>query len=165
MSIHFNADEVLEVAVRIEENGAKFYRKAATIQSGAENRAFLEKLASMEDQHAMTFIEMRQQLTENERHSKLFDPNGEVSLYLDALADTHGGEGTPAAADSLSGQESLEEILRIAIDLEKKSILHYLGLRDMVPPRLGKDKIDAIISEERKHIVQLSKVLETVRED
>jgi rubrerythrin len=64
----------------------------------------------------------------------------------------------------LTGQESLQEILRIAIDLEKKSILHYLGLREMVPPRLGKDKIDAIISEERKHIVQLSAALEAVRE-
>jgi rubrerythrin len=164
MSIHFNADEVLEVAVRIEENGAKFYRKAADIQSEAENRAFLEKLASMEDEHGLTFIEMRQQLTEEEREGQVFDPNGEISLYLNALADTHGGEGTPSVADSLTGQETFQEILKIAIDLEKNSILHYLGLRDMVPPRLGKDKVDAIISEERKHIAQLATALAKVRQ-
>ena len=163
MGIHFNADEVFEVAVRIEDNGAAFYRKAAAIQMEEENRAFLEKLALMEQQHKKTFIEMREQLTDKEKESQVYDPDGEISLYLNAMADAHGGEGTPSVGDSLTGEESLQDILNIAIDLEKKSILYYVGLKEMVPPRLGSNKIDTIIAEERKHIAQLSDVLAKVR--
>ncbi|MBF0205078.1 MAG: rubrerythrin, partial [Desulfamplus sp.] len=32
MAYNFNADEIFKVAIRIEENGAAFYRKAASLQ-------------------------------------------------------------------------------------------------------------------------------------
>jgi len=55
MAFEFNVDEVLEMAIRIESNGAAFYRKAAGMQSDAKKRKFLEGLAAMEDQHQKTF--------------------------------------------------------------------------------------------------------------
>jgi len=55
MAYSFNADELLAVAIRIEGNGAEFYRKAAALQANTENRDMLEKLAAMEDQHQVTF--------------------------------------------------------------------------------------------------------------
>jgi len=115
MVIGFNADEVFEMAIRIEENGAAFYRKAAGLQSDAENREFLKKLAAMEDSHKATFIEIRKTLTDKEKSGKVFDPQDELSLYLAAMADTHGGEGSPSAADSLTGTETMEELLTTAI--------------------------------------------------
>lgn len=48
------------------------------------------------------------------------------------------------------------EIIETAIKLEKESILFYVGLKDMVPPKLGLEKIDEIIKEGKKHVVQLS---------
>jgi len=99
MVIGFNADEVFEMAIQIEENGATFYRKAAELQSDAENREFLEKLAAMQDSHKATFIEIRKMLTDKEKSGKVFDPQDELSLYLAAMADAHGGEGSPSAAD------------------------------------------------------------------
>ena len=78
------------------------------------------------------------------------------------MADSHGGEGDPKAADKLSGDESLADILKIAIGLEKESILFYLGLRDMVPERLGQDKVDAIVKEERSHVATLTKELKAL---
>ena len=161
MAIGFNADEVLEVAIRIEEKGAAFYRKAAGLQSDVEYREFLEKLAAMEEGHKVTFTEMRNALTDKEKGGKVFDPQDELSLYLSAMADTHGGEGSPSAADSLTGAETMEEVLTAAIGLEKESVLFYLGLKDMVPPKYGLDKIDDIIREERSHIAQLTSLLGT----
>jgi len=99
MVIGFNADEVFEMAIQIEENGATFYRKAAGLQSNAENLQFLEKLAAMQDSHKATFIEIRKMLTDKEKSGKVFDPQDELSLYLAAMADAHGGEGSPSAAD------------------------------------------------------------------
>ncbi len=43
-----------------------------------------------------------------------------------------------------------------AIGLEKESILFYLGLKDMVPPKYGQEKLDQIIHEEQRHVTQLS---------
>ena len=163
MAIVFNADEVFEMAVRIENNGAAFYRKAAGLQSDIKNQKFLEGLANMEDRHEKIFTDMRTTLTEKDKGPKVFDPYDEVSQYLAAMADTMGGEGSPSVADTLTGNESLEEILNIAVGLEKDSILFYLGIKDLIPAQSGQDRIDEIIKEERRHVVQLSNLLEKLK--
>lgn len=156
MAYDFSADDMFKMAIRIEENGARFYRKAAKQQSDAKNQEMLEKLGVMEDQHIRTFEKMRGSMTEAEKTNTVFDPQGEASLYLVAMADSHKGEGNPSVADALTGEESIAEIIDIAIDLEKESILFYLGLKDLVPPEYGQDKLDTIINEERRHIIQLN---------
>lgn len=163
MSIRFNADEVLKIAEKIEGNGAAFYRKAAQLFPAAHNKDFLLRLAEMEDDHQKTFSAMRAALKDSEKESTAYDPMDESLLYLKTLADQHGGEGTAAVADALSGQESMEKILLTAIELEKKSILFYLGIIDLVAAAAGKDKIGRIIDEEKGHVVILSKELNAVR--
>jgi len=163
MAIVFNADEIFEMAIRIENNGAAFYRKAAGLQSDTKNQKFLEGLAHMEDQHQKIFTEMRTTLTQKDKDPKVFDPYDEVSQYLTAMADTMGGEGSPSVADSLTGDETLEEILRIAVGLEKDAILFYLGIKDLIPPQSGQDRIDEIIRQERRHVAQLSNLLEKLK--
>lgn len=159
MSIGFNADEVLTMAVQIETNGAAFYRRAAELQADSEHCQFLSGLATMEEQHKQTFLRLRETLNARESEALAFDPDDEAALYLAAAADGHGGEGSPTAADALTGSESMADILRIALGLENKSILYYIGLRDMVPPRSGRDKVEEIIREEQRHVAQLTRVL------
>jgi len=163
MMYDFNAGEVFKMAVRIEEGGASFYRKAAELQSDEENKKFLEQLAAMEDSHKSSFLTMSDDVSEAEKAQQVFDPNGDAEMYLAAMADTHGGEGSPTAADALTGKETMEEILKIAIGLEKESILFYLGVKDMVSPKLGQSKVDDIIAEERKHVIQLSSMLKKIK--
>jgi len=159
----FNAEEVFDIAIRIEENGGKFYRKAALLQSDAADREMLEKLAAVEDGHKQYFEKMKIALTDAEKGSTVFDPMDESTQYLAAMVDSHKGEGSPAAANALTGEETVAEILRIAIELEKESILFYLGLMDWVPTELEKDRLDQIIREERRHVVQLNAVLSKLR--
>ncbi|MBW2603901.1 MAG: ferritin family protein [Deltaproteobacteria bacterium] len=165
MAVLFNPDEIFEMAIRIENNGAAFYRKAAALQSDSKNQEFLEGLANMEDQHRKIFTEMRTILTEKDKDPKVFDPYDEVSQYLAAMADTMGGEGSPSVADSLTGDETLEEILQTAVGLEKDSILFYLGIKDLLPSQSGQDRIDTIIREERRHVAQLSNLLEKLKDE
>lgn len=156
MAYDFNVDEVFEMAIQIEANGAKFYRKAAELQQDPDNKAFLEKLARMEDKHKTTFEAMRKQVSEKEKQETVFDPANELSMYLKAMADSHGGEGNPDVVESFTGEEPIEEIITTAIGLEKESILFYLGLKDLVPAKYGHDKLDEIIREEKLHIAQLN---------
>ena len=165
MGVMFNAEEIFQMAIQIEENGAAFYRKAAELKKDANETEFLEKLAVMEDGHATTFSEMKKRLSEEEKGEAVFDPLGESALYLEAMADSHRGEGSRKASESISADTSLKEILELAIGLEKESILFYIGLRDMTPERLGKEKVDEIIKEERDHIAVLRKELTSLQVD
>lgn len=152
----YNAEEVFEIAIQIEKNGAAFYRKAAELQEDGSDKAFLEALAEMEDRHKATFEQMKLQVSDLEKTQTVFDPEEELSLYLNAMADSHGGEGNPDILDLFTGEETITEVITTAIDLEKESILFYIGLKDFVPPKYGREKITTIINEEKKHIVQLT---------
>lgn len=163
MSIRFNADEILKIAERIEGNASAFYRKAADLHPSPHNKDFLYQLAAMEDQHAVTFAALRVTLSKAEREETAYDPMDQQALYLKALADQHGGEGTTPAS-RLTGRETMEQLLKLAIELEHKSILFYGGIRDLVPANLGQDKIDQVIQEEKKHVVTLSRELNKARQ-
>jgi rubrerythrin len=164
MGTAFNADEVLEMALEIERNGANFYRRAAELQQHAHSKAMLLELAAMEDDHYKSFSEMRASLTEEERKETTYDPHGELPLYLRAMADKHVFDTQADPSQKLTGKESMADVLRFAIGMEKDSIVFYLGLQDVVPPRLGGGRIKEILKEEMGHIATLGELLRCARE-
>lgn len=153
MGIDFNADEIFEIAQIIEQNGAKFYRKAAESIDDIDKKKLLINLAKMEDEHEETFKKLRSNLSDKEKIMTTFDPNGEAELYLKALADTR------VFYEKEFDNPTLKEILKTAITAEKDSIVFYLGMKNVVPEHMGKNKLDDIIKEEMSHITLLSKEL------
>jgi len=154
MSYDFNADEIFEMAGQIERNGALFYRKSAELIADPAGKKLLLDIAAMEDEHEKTFADLRAGLSEKEKVTTVFDPEGEISLYLRALADTR-----VFFEKKIDNTSSIKDILKEAILAEKDSIVFYLGMKEMVPENFGKAKIDAIIKEEMTHIKLLSKEL------
>jgi rubrerythrin len=161
MSTTFNADEVFELAEQIERNGAKFYRAAAEKLPAV--RDVLTNLAVMEDEHEKTFANMRKQLSGREREQVVFDPEGEAQMYLRVMAGGQVFNVKAEPAEQLKGKETAEDILETAIDIEKESIAFYAGLKECVPPRAGKDKVEAIIREEFGHIAILNEKLSALK--
>ncbi len=159
MGIKFNADEIFEMAEQIERNGAKFYTKAAESSGGAQSRELLLDLAAMEAVHVKTFANMRAELSDKERAATVFDPDDVAASYLQAFADGHVFDVKQDPSELLTGRETMEEILKTAIGLERDSIAFYLGIRESVPENLGRDNIDGIIREEMKHVTTLSQEL------
>ena len=153
MAYVFNMDEILKMAEQIERNGAGFYRDAAKGISDSQNNKLLLELAQMEDQHEKTFASLRAQLSENEKASTVFDPEDEAVLYLSALANTR------VFFEKKIDTGSMEAILKEALTAEKDSIVFFLGMKALVPEKLGKEKIDSIIKEEMTHIKLLGKKL------
>jgi rubrerythrin len=164
MGLFFNVDEILQMAEQIERNGSTFYRKAAAISTSSRSAQFFLKLAAMEDEHEKIFSSLRTNLREEERRIYFPDPEDQAQAYLKAWADGHVFDVRTNPAEKLSGKEKPEEILRWAINQEKESIVFYLGMKEAVPERLGKKRIDDIIREEMSHIAVLNKELETMRQ-
>ena len=80
MGAPFNADEVFEMAERIERNGGRFYRAAA--EKFPAVRELLLELAEMEDDHERTFANMRAELSTKETAQTVFDPDGHIFIWL-----------------------------------------------------------------------------------
>ena len=156
MAFDFNIDEILAIAEEIERNGAAFYRTAAEGAPDQATRDTLNELARMEDQHEKTFAALRAELSAADKKPGAFDPDDETAKYLKALADRR------VFHEKSVDLSSMEEILKEAIVTEEDSIAFYVGMRDLVPGSLGKDKISAIIKEEMGHLVLLTDKLEAL---
>src|SRR5450759_3140053 len=87
MSISFNADEILEIAQQIEQNGLDFYKAAANAVTDPKAKEMLSNLAEWEVGHEKLFRDMRAGLTDDQRQPTVFDPDNEMGLYLKAMAD------------------------------------------------------------------------------
>jgi len=165
MSYEFNADDILNMAEQIERNGARFYRKAAEILHNTRVRILLLDLATWEEGHEKVFATMRANLTENERQLTVFDPESESTLYLRIMADGHVFDVRQDPTTLLTGKETLEDILRLAIGQEKDSIIFYLGLKEFTPKHQGKEKIEGVIKEEMKHIAFLNREIAVLHQE
>jgi len=153
MSFEFNADEIFEMAEQLERDGAQFYRQAA--QRGLDPKAkhLLLSLAELEDEHRRVVKEMRAELAAEEQEAQVFDPEDEGPMYLRAFVETRVFFQKTVDASSVS------EILKAGIEAERDSIVFYLGMRDLVPERLGKERVEEIIKQEMLHLRQLSEEL------
>jgi rubrerythrin len=153
MAFNFNADDIFEIAEKIEENGAAFYNQASEKISNEHFKKLLSELSFMEDEHRKTFSAMRASLSDKEKDPTVFDPMNESALYLKALADLR------VFHQLQIDMSSIESTLFYAINAEKDSIVFYDAMKSFVPDRLGKEKIDNIINEEKKHLQVLGNEL------
>lgn len=150
MANAFNANDIFEIARKIEINGAKFYREAANRMDEQKHKQFLLGLADMEVSHEKTFSAMQKELGASELSATTFDPENESALYLKALADTR------VFFEKTQPETTMKGILASAIGAEKDSIAFYVGMKELVPEKSGKSKIDTIIKEEMSHIKMLA---------
>ncbi len=159
MSVTFNADEIFEMAEEIERKGAAFYREASEKTRDDAIKKMMLDMAKMEDNHLAIFEEMRKDLTEAEREQTTFDPQNEAAMYLRTYADARGYEGKIAPDKKLTGSESMEDLIHIALNAEKNSVAFYVGIKELVPKDIGKEKVQKIIKEEMSHIATLNEKL------
>jgi rubrerythrin len=160
VDVELTAQEVLDIADKIERNGARFYRKAAVLCDHAETSRLFVKLAQWEARHVEIFRRMKEELAKQSRdvdRVSLEQRNGADAAVLAGLA-VFGIRPDPA--DELTGRETRADIVRTAIEKEKDSIVYYTGLKDFVPRDADKETVGNIIGEEMKHVRILIELLQ-----
>lgn len=159
MEVTFNAFEVFEIAEHIEQNGAKFYSKAAKLFDAVDIRKVFLELVTWETTHQELFKDMRKQLYE--QSGKVADYRAEGILSAPKVMAGLAVFGIrPNPSDELTGKETVTDVLKRAIEKEKDSIVYYTGLKDFVESQNGRNQIDDIIKEEMRHIRILNESLE-----
>ena len=164
MTIEFNADEILQIAEEIEKDGAIFYRNAAEKTVDPNSKKLLQNLAEKEVQYEKAFAEMRKHLSRQEKEETNYDPDHEDAMYLQTMADKFVFSWMKEPFVALSGTESTEMILWKAIELKKDAIVFYLRMKEMVPHKFGREKVDEIIRQELRHITDLSRELAALKQ-
>ena len=163
MEINFNALEILEMAVKIEENGRLFYRTTAEATEDPDHRKLLEELAAWEDEHVTTFSAIRNEYAEQEQAPDIYDPDDYTTLYLQSMVEGRVFDLKTHPVNRLTGKETIEDILNMAIQFEKDAVTFYVGIKEMVPEAFGKDKVNHIIKEELGHIALLTGSLASLK--
>lgn len=156
-----SAIEIFRIAERIEEDGAIFYREAAQRFKGEAKKVLLN-LAEMEEGHRVTFAAMGTALSGPNSPMEQIDPGGKDGQYLSDVFGSDLMTFSKGSPPRLTGQESAQEILKTAIDLEKDSLVFYVGMKTLMPDLDNREKIDRIITEEFNHISFLINVSTTL---
>lgn len=154
MSIdNFSILEAVEVAVGIEEEGIRFYTLAAQKVDDPETKKLFETLKEKEQDHIKTFRNLYADMEE-----KKGDPDAELYLLDPKIAANFRGYAetavfpVPGAAGSVLREcQGPEDILRLAMQAEKDSILYYHELLHHAPWPEAEELVRKIIAEEHRH--------------
>jgi rubrerythrin len=156
MPAELTAVDVLNIAQKMEGNGADFYRQAAELRIKADEKATLLRLAAMEEDHKATFARMEKSLSPRPRADESNDEAFEqAGLYLNAILDSDNLEGSRFAHYVWNGSETLASVVLMSIDLEKETILYYAGMKDLFRREADRLAVDEIIAEEKEHLAVL----------
>jgi rubrerythrin len=148
----FEATDIVEVAVRIEENGANFYRYAVQLAGREEVKAFFQRLADEEVKHRQIFAGM---LAGMARNLPPEGYDGEYAAYLHDYVDNHLVFRAEAFAGEMATLRDESSALDFAIQRELDSIHYYREMRELLPKDQG-EAIERIIAEEKEHFIRLS---------
>jgi len=153
MAVMFDASEIFQLAIRIEENGEKFYRQMSEKFDEPELKELFTFLAQEEVGHQKVYQEILSTFESYEPHESY---PGEYFAYLRSYADN-------IIFSQKEFEKRMNEIdnayaaIEFAIGAELNSILYYQEVKKMVSEK-NHEKIEKIINEERKHFVQLSDI-------
>jgi rubrerythrin len=150
----FDAGDVIQFAVRIEEDGEAFYRKAALITQDKDTGNFFNFLADEEIHHKALFREMLSRI-EAPQPAESYD--GEYASYLSDYIDGKAIFTKQAEKELTADTKDMLSIVTFAMGREADSILYYHEAKRFLAEKYY-DVIDKIITEERKHFGRLSEM-------
>ena len=146
-----DVSEIYQFAIRIEENGIKFYSEFAKKTKNKKIKDLFSALSYAEVEHKKTFEKM---LSEIEKYEPQEAYPEEYFSYLKAYAD-----GLIFDLKQLKEQQNklktTTQILDFAIQREKDSILYYQEIKNLISEKQQKE-LEKIINEERKHMLDLT---------
>jgi len=154
----FEPGEIFQFAIRIEDNGEKFYRQMAQKFNETKVKELFSYLADEEVKHKKTYEEM---VSKIEKHEPFETFPGEYFAYLRAYADKIIFTQKKFDED-IANIKDINAALDYAMNAELDSILYYQEIKNLVPENQRKT-IDGIIEEERRHFVKLSEIKRTIK--
>jgi rubrerythrin len=142
----FSPAEVYDLGIRIERNGEKFYRDALKQAWSVPIAEMLKLLAEEEVKH-IDFFAKRMDAVKQKRENPLLD---EMSTSM--LKDILGNQTFSLKEVDVSKIRSVEELVAVAIEFEKDTILFYEMVDSFMTDEKARRELKEIIEEEERHV-------------
>jgi rubrerythrin len=150
----FAASDIVEVAIRIEENGYNFYKYAEKIARQEEAKKLFSQLADAEAGHKKIFEGL---LSKIEKYTPPETYTGEYGDYIRSYVDNNLVFTKEVMDQELAKVTDTVAAFDFAIRRELDSILYYHEIKNLVPSAQH-ETIERIIAEERKHFASLTEM-------
>jgi len=151
----FQAADVLDMAVRIEDQGRAFYGKCLEKIADPQVREVLEHLMEQEGRHLELFKAMRAELNASPLPESY---PGELESYVDLFVQGkvfHEDEASRRAAALQGPRDAVD----FGLEHERGSIRFYSEIKGFVGES-WRERIDEVVAEEKDHIRRLSALRE-----
>ena len=156
MTERFSPQEILKIAIKVEENGKKLF---AALEEKAKNEKVKDVwryLKEQEEAHCQVF----QDMLDNVGDYLVYEFSlGEYEAYIRAIASSYIFTTQLMERKAKEGFSSDQEAIDFGIEIEKESILTYTALRDYVQTS-KQEVLDKVINEEKMHLVRLTDLKE-----
>jgi len=154
----FTLADICAIAIQIERNGEKAYRKAAAAARAPEVASVLEMLADDEAKHLSWFEKMDVVETVDIKDDRI------ARIGRDLLQDMMAPQTFSLDPKELSNLDSPQSMLHQSIEFENDTILFYEMLSGFLDNEETRQQLEGIIEEERTHIDKLKAVLALYQE-
>lgn len=148
-------EEIIEIAMRLEEEGEAFYNAAAKQATTTQIKDLFEELAIQEQYHYRAFQQMGRDIVRTALSDEQWD---QFQEYTGALLNQRILDKPDGSLSKATSVQDEREALEAALGFEKETLEFYQGLRDVVR-EADQQTVDRIIGEEEQHIRRLSSVL------
>jgi rubrerythrin len=149
----FRLEEVLDLAIRLEKNGASRYRHWLNLITEPQIRATLSWLAEQETQHAEFFAHLKEI---NAACSQVQQPDAQADLHLE---DFLGSRTLSLDEVEVLTLTNPGQALQIALEFERDTILFFDMIKVFITEESALTQLAAIIEEERRHIDLLESLI------
>lgn len=146
-----NAESIVDLAVKIERSGQKFYSTLAIFEYNDKIKDLLVFLAEEEARHVEAFENLKKALKDDLAAEPV---NEEYLQYLECLARTHMFFNIDIE-DADYKVDTARATLELALKFERDSIAVFHEMKEAVG-KAGKEALDKLIAQERGHIRTLA---------
>ena len=149
----FSINEIIDLAVQIEQNGEKLLQAAQKEVSEPELVSLLQWMENEERQHVEWFSPLRPTPKENTDMSHLEE------MGKNLLKEMLGDQSFSLGDIDFSKLENIKELITTMMEFEKDTVLFYQLIRSAVTDQETLTLLDRIISEENRHAERLKAFL------
>lgn len=154
----FQPSELINLAVQIEQEGAKLYGTLAAKTQNSKSKELLEWLGTEEVKHQEIFSKLGSGMEAISPSEQYF---GEYFDYLKSSVDTHLFNDQEYLEQQVAAAKSELDIVRLASTFEKDTILFFSSFRRMISAKNQK-MMEDIIEEEHRHLAKLAAIRQEI---
>lgn len=152
MSIVLSAEEIFEMAMKIEKSGYAYYSTIADATSNDDLKDLFRFLAGEEQKHYRFFEKLSKEVEDFTISQEDWD---QISDYIQATTDSRFFFGEDKAISLAKKTSGVQEAIDVAIGFEKDTLLFFHEIKSVTPPH-SQEAAQKIVEEERRHVTLLS---------